>query len=838
MLQLHDAFRTYGMRTRWLTLDRTDNDPQRFLDFVRESLHQEGHHPGRGLDTYAASPIGDVATSIEPVALFVDDCEAVADQGASMLIRELIDQLPRGSRLVIGSRKQPDLRLARLRAQGLVCEFGAADLRFSADESRQLLSFGLSAALTDIDLELLNNRTEGWPTAVALASMALEHHRGNSDFLRHFSGSTQAVADYLSDMVLDHQPADAREFMLATSILRQLNVSVCQAILPKVDCASLLRRLESSNLFLLPIAGQPDQWRYHPLFADFLRVRLLRDNGSEYQRLHLAASGWYEAHGHLVQAIDHAIEGGDHPQACALLADRAMQFLSEGRLRLLARWFAAIPSKALRQYPLLEMISLWATTFTQGGFEAMRRFEASSHLKIDDPNVRAHVDALRCAWFMMQDRPADAYAAGQAALERLPTSQAYADNVLGIVMSGLMAQYGESDKAHHLLDVVRQRQGDALFIRMFTESVEGDQDLQNGLLRQATARFRIAIGASHSVSRDFTSSNAWAGILYAFALYEADQLDKAERLFRVYLPVVQPMGLQDHVILASLCLSRIARARGDIDEATAKLVELEQLGRAQCLPRIVASARLEYAHTLMLQGRAQESANELDEADRFDAWGDERRLRRLVHVSHDPVMERLRWALHFGDPQRALSELNAELVWSGINHRPLRTITLSMLRAAALHRTGEEAEALVQLREVLTKTAEEGFVRRVIDEGPLLLSLIPRLLVLLESHNGDPLLIEYLQRIVRSAGPFATPTSRTSTGRTEPTTNELLEPLTPKEIRALELLAEGYSNLAIAEKLGVSRNTIRTHLRNINAKFDVTSRTQAIARARQLGLLQ
>lgn len=839
MAQLRAQWVGQGLACAWLTLDRGDNDPQRFMGFLREAL---GAPPAS-----ASLPMLDTSWGERPQALFLDDFECIAAETTLQLLRDLIAQMPRGSRLVIGTRRQPELGLARLRAQGLVLELDTDALRFTEDESRALLALHQVSALSADDHALLQHKTEGWPAAMALAAMALAQHRDQADFIRRFSGSTQAVAEYLTEDVLARQPAELREFLLATSVLRHLNASVCQALLPRLDCAYLLERLQASNLFLTPIAGQAGHWRYHALFADFLRVELLRHRPDEHQRLHLAASAWYEAHQRPVPAIDHALEGGDHPHALHLLGLHAQRFLAEGRLRLLARWFAAIPPEALRQQPLLQVVSLWATAFTQGGFEAMRQLDASGCLASSDPAVRAHVDAMQCTWLVMQDRPVEAHAAGLAALARVPTGQPYADNILSIVMAQLMAQQGQPgqrEAAHQLLDAARQRQGDSPFMRMYIESVEGEQDLLDGLLRQATARFRIAVNASGQAVRSASpaprAANAWAGVLHAFALYEANQLAPAERLLRVHLPVVQPLGLQDHVILATLCLARIARAQGDIDEAVRLLAELETVGHHQGLPRLVASAHLERARVLMQQGQAEAAALALDRAEHGDgpqqAWRHDRQLRRLVHSAHEPVMGRLRWAVHFGDPLRALSEVDAELGWARAHQRPLRAITLSLLRAVALRRAGREDAALAQLELTLTGTAEQGFMRLVLDEGPIVAALMPALQHTLDARpgDGDPVLQDHLRRLVAAAGPVVAPPA----GAPARAPEGLLDKLTPKETQALQLLAEGYANLAMAEKMGVSENTVRTHLRNIHAKLDVRSRTQAVARARQLRLLR
>jgi LuxR family maltose regulon positive regulatory protein len=279
-------------------------------------------------------------------------------------------------------------------------------------------------------LSQLHRKTEGWVAAIWLASMALERHGIETGFVERFSGSDRAVAEYLAEDVLAHQPREIRDFLLRTSILRQLDASVCQALNPRIDCAALLEQLAAANLFLTPVSGDGRAWRYHSLFADFLRAQLAREHPGEIERLHLAASGWYESQDRPVPAIDHAIEGGDHPHALTLLDSYAGQFLEQGRMRMLARWFSAIPEHQLRAHPFLQPIALWATCFTHGPWEAMQMLEQSGCIDSEIPEVRASAHALVPLLLAMQDRHDEAYEVGRTSLARMPTGLAFADSVL------------------------------------------------------------------------------------------------------------------------------------------------------------------------------------------------------------------------------------------------------------------------------------------------------------------------------------------------------------------------------------------------------------------------
>nr|WP_322095075.1 LuxR C-terminal-related transcriptional regulator [Paraburkholderia bannensis] len=807
----------------WLTLDRSDNDASRFHRNLTKAVAR------LGLDG-SLDPIAALGASQRPFALFLDDLETVYEPAVLGWLREVIDQLPHGCRVVIGSRNLPALGLARLRGRGQLGEIDTEDLRFDLRETDTF--FGLrSATRLSIDLlDQLRRKTEGWIAGLWLASMALERSHDAADFIERFSGADVGVAGYLAEDVLDSQPEDVRDFLLRTSILRQLDVPTCQALCPRTDCERMLERLDAMNLFITPLAGKTRAWRYHSLFGDFLRTQLVRERPDDVMRLHLAASGWYESQGRNVQAIDHAIEGGDFPQAVELLDRYAERYLEQGRMRMLARWFAALPPALLDAHPLLQVMALWATGFTQGPWVTMQQMETSRCVMSDDPGVRAHVAALRPLLLAMQDRYEEALEAGRVAMTALPTGKPFADSLLLNVTANVLATLGEQHEAQRLLDEARREQGNSAFNRMYIESSEGLLDLYGGRMRQASARFQLAVDATRQASYPHSHGNAWAGVLFACALYEADKLEQADRLLNVYLPLAREIGLPDHMIMTHVTRSRIAFVAGDVESALLLLTELEYVGHLRQLPRVVASAKLERARVLLLQGNGAASLDELRRADDQAVWARERDQRLPAHDLDYLALARLRWELAFGDVHAALPLIEREMAAAEGAQRYRRLLKLRLLHAIGLQRAGDLGAALKEADAVLRTASEEGYVRLILEEGSAVAPLIQCYDALSREQAGallHPILSEYVQRLLKVLGP--TP---------EASSGGLQEPLTRSEIRVLQLLAEGDSNTAIAGKLFVSDSTVRTHLRNINVKLGAHSRTQAVANARRLGIIR
>lgn len=840
--QIHEQLSGRGVATAWITLDTADNDVPRFLSCLAEAVARLQLDDDSG-DAADAESLALLQRESAPFALFLDEFEALQSPAVIGVVREIIERLPRNGQLVIGSRSLPDLGVGRLRVRGQLLEIGVDVLRFSLEETAEFLRLRGLPPLAPDALEQLRDRTEGWIAALLLASMAFDSAEGAAEFIQRLSGSGGAIAQYLAEDVLGRQPPDVREFLLRTSILRQLSAPLCQALVPRTDCARMLDRLNASSLFLLPVESEASEpnYRYHALFANFLRAQLSREHPGELLRLHLTACAWYESVGRPVPAIDHAIEGGDHPHALSLLEQHAQRFLEQGRMRVLARWFATIPQERLAEHPRMQAIYVWSVLFTQGAADGMALLAQCGIEHHEDPTIRAHVNALQPLLLAMLDRYDEANEMGRAGLARLPTAAPFADTVLTNCMAHVTSVLGEKREAQRLLDAARKTQSSSVFNRMYTESTEGLLDIERGRFRQATARFRIAVDATTRESDySHTGGNAWAGVLYTSAMYEADDLDAVDRLLNVYLPLAREVGLPDHMISSYAMRSRLLFWRGDVDRSLRVLTELETLGNLRKLPRVVATAKLERARLLMRQGNAYGAREELDRADDKAVWERVARQRLPAHDVLDIGIARLRWDILFGDPADALRRIDLTLPAVDAEARVRRSRKLRVLKAMALWKLKQFDAAADVMRTILQEGSREGFVRLVIDEGSVVAGAIQAVLAPLKAspQTSDPILIEYAQRLLDALGPEALAADPGPVAAAASDVPWQVEPLTQKEMQVLKLLAEGYSNSAMSEKLFVSDSTVRTHLRSINMKLGAQNRTQAVSLARRYGLIR
>ncbi|WP_341886981.1 LuxR C-terminal-related transcriptional regulator [Variovorax sp. YR752] len=835
MAQMRSCLEDSGTATAWLTLDRADNDVSRFLRSLRccvDHLLDEGD-----VDDDDVHVLHRISAYEGPFVLFLDDFETIHAASVHEWVRELITHLPPNGRLIIGSRNVPDLRLGRLRALSQMVEIDTLQLRFSLNEASELFGGRHRTGLAPEELSQLHGKTEGWVTGLWLASMALDRHAGKAEFVRKFSGSNLSVADYLLGEVFEQQPEQVRQFLLRTSILKELTPGLCNALVPQGDSAAILQDLSAENVLLTLVEGEDQTYRYHSLFASFLQCELRRQSPSTVAALHQKAARWFAAQDRPVPAIDHHLESGELSEVLPLMSHHIYALLAQGRMRLLERWFSKLPPDALQPHPRLKMAQLWTLCFTRGPWAAMAQLNTCGLADSTDEDVWPHVSALRPMLFSMMDRQEDAFEAGQRSLARLPSSDPFADGALISTMAGVFSMRGQSFETLELMSASRRSQSghSSQLHRMYAETMEGTLDLFAGRIHEAHARFRTAV-TTIAEGRKSTGGNAWAGLLYALTTYERNQTSHATDLLRVYVPQARDVGLPDHMIQGYRMLSRIAFLAGDVDEAFRLLTELEALGHERQLPRVVTSARLERSRVQLLQGHAIAARQELARVS-DDTTAIRMQSLRLAGNDVDyPLLANLRWEAVSGDAATAAMALTAEATVAFSAQRRRRGLALELVLAIALARAGREFAALSTLESTLRSCHRQGFVRMVLDEGPQLGVLVRQLHDRATSSSRvstDVTFLGYLTDLREGYG--------STLPVVEPSPSQqavLLDPLTEKEVHVLHLLAEGYSNIAMAEKLGITDSTVRTHLRNINSKLAAGSRMQAVSAARRLGIVR
>ena len=380
MAQLWERYAKEGTAAAWLNLDEADNDLPRFLSYLVVALKGQ-LRPDAGLDQvdsqiafdagYVKSLLTNQLDQREaPFVLFLDELDVIRDPAVLDFIKQITLRMPKNTRLVLGSRTFPEIGLGKLRAHGELFEVAPEQLRFSTDEATLFLMQRRGLTLGTDQVRELVRSTEGWPTALWLASLALERHSNAEAFIAGFAGSAAAVAEYLAEDVMAGQPAEVREFLLKTSILAQFDAPLCDAVCGRADSAKLLQHLERESLFLSVVDESQGLYRYHSLFRDFLRSQLRKNSPESVPVLHRAAADWFLAQHRPIPAVDHALETQDLDFIMPLLEAHAESLLNQGRLRLLTRWLETY-LKPVQNSPRLRLLHIWAVNLTRGPQEAL-----------------------------------------------------------------------------------------------------------------------------------------------------------------------------------------------------------------------------------------------------------------------------------------------------------------------------------------------------------------------------------------------------------------------------------------------------------------------------------
>lgn len=840
MLQLREELQRQGFQTSWVTLDDADNEIKRFILFLSQAIiavksgDSVSGRSARAASDIAFEMLDVIAQTTVPFAIFLDDVEVLNNSSVLDLISRIIVSLPPHGCLVFGARNVPAVPLGKLRATGGVLEIDAKSLRFTTEETKQFVAKRSGAHLTEDQFERLCQKTEGWITAISLVTMSLQSVADANQLIESSSGSNVTLSDFLSEEVVARLPSEKRTFLLKTSVLKELNGSLCDDVCEIEHSGEMLMQLERDNLFLLPLDIERQAYRYHNLFLGFLRKQLERDMPGVAGVLHGRAAHWYEKHNRPIPAIDHAMLSNDKLYAVKLLTENLQTFLGHGRLRLLSRWIEVLPPDLLEKNPAFKIAWAWALTFTRGAKAALRMVQGMDVEELaDEPS--AMLRALRPMLLAMTDEIDEAYEQGLDALAFVPIGFGFSYGMLAQTLTNTSLIKGRFGDAHKYADQARKAQENETgkFNLTLSDAAEATIDLMQGRLKQASVRLNQVdspLSTKDSQHRP-RPGNAYYGILLAETLYESGRCDEAKRLLEIYVPLVREFGQPDTLIISHVTLAKIVAAMGDGDRALQLLTELEAVGHRLGLMRVVVSARLERVRLSLVKGDIRSAKELLGQAESGDLWD---RVSRQWFVANDILtysLYQIRCLIHGGQPAQALVLLKQELELAELGQRHRRALKIRIMMADAMQRDGQYKSAMRMLTRALEFAAREGFFQTFLEEGPVVMDLLKECLENLDAVSGENAFsvpsewLEGFNQVKSHAGE-----NQSVAG--------LAESLTRKELRVLALLAQGLSNKAMSEKLYVSESTVRTHLRNIFAKLQAENRVKAVALARRYRLVE
>ncbi len=839
---------TSSLPVAWLTLDDADNDPLQFWRYVLAALapHTADLCAAEMLAGRRADEARDIAAEAShalaavphDLMLTLDDFHRITNPLVHASLEWLLDHQPPRLHLIMASRAEPPLPLARMRARGQLVEIRADDLRFTVEETAEWLCGRLHLALTAEQVAQIVARTEGWSAGVQLVGMALQRRAVVEAFLARFTGNHRDIVDYLGAEVLRREPGTVQRFLRRVAVLERFNASLCAAVTLENDAQVVLDHAEAANLFLVPLDDEREWYRFHALFAEFLRGQLAQTEPELIPVLHRRASDWYAAHGLAGEAVEHALAAGDFPRVADLIAACAEEQMKVGALTTLLRWLEALPDEMARLRPDLALVKA-AALINQGYLDAADACldDAERHVR---PAGRGYTSGIQgTSGEVLAARAIAAAYRGNVATMQAMTARALPllppENLFfrSVVAAGAAAGYwwsGDFTAAAAAFSEARRLGELARMPHVVVACLAGEGYVQflRGALVEAMATFRQAIrrGKTPDGAEIPIVAMAYCGL--GAVLRQRNDFAEAERMFAHSMANFGHLGDASVLVLMYLNLMSIAQARGDHSLALAHLDTAEeaaiQAGATHFLPCIAAYR----ACAWLRRGDLVAATHWLESAQ-------ETLAAPVTYLSEMEHLIAVRVLLAQGKSDEALACLARLQPLAEHNGRVASGHEMRMLAALAHHCRGDEDTACRLLAEALAWAEPGNFARLFLDEGEPMRELLHALAA--QSDAPYPIPRGYIRHLltVMEAGheqsgvvAGAVPTIPSTT---------LIEPLNAREREVLAHLAGGLSNQDIARQLVIAPTTVKWHIKHLFAKLGVHSRTQAIARARQLGLL-
>jgi LuxR family maltose regulon positive regulatory protein len=872
---LASCIASFGIPVAWLSLDKEDNQPGRFLSYLVAALQEFDQTIGIDASQRLAaqqqafpeevltSLINDLDSAGREILLVLDDYHFIYNQAVHAAVALLLEHCPQTFHLVIATRSDPPLHLARMRARGQVVELRAADLRFTGPETAQFLNDVMGFRLTAGSIATLEERTEGWIAGLQMAALSMRDRQDVLGFIEGFSGTNRYILDYLMEEVLASQPAEIRHFLLYTSILERLTAPLCDFLLAidetfehgeqrapdsespsSHQAAADLEYLEHANLFLVLLDDERLWYRYHHLFADLLRAQLHRSLGAQtVAQLHRRAAGWHEQNGLILEAIHHASMASDDEMIERLIKQNYLEMMNRGEMSWVRSWMGNLSKELVYQRPWLCLYEAlnrsWYGQLEEANHllnEAEKRIRSEGSAP-DAQSMLGYHAYVKSRVTAMQGDTRRAIAYCLAAREVVSADNLDLQIDFSITLGYEYFLYGDFVSAEKMLHETIRTGSSANAINnpvaaycllARAQKYQGHLHEANTLVQKAAQLVREASGQHLGVI-------GLVEVETASLLCEWNDVDTALTRVKQGLANLPWWGKADDFCLAYITLARIQLAlanRKEAEDALEKAVKLVQ----SCGVFSEARNVVEAAQVIMwLNQRDWPSANRW-------AASLEKRL-----GSHDPLryedelphITQARLFIAQYKPEEAIHLLSRLEETARSTGRIGRVVEILLLKALALREKGSSEQALLALTKCLALAEPERYVRIFLDEGQPMQSLLAQWVAhtrlnplrdygihLLSQYSAEPHAVTAAKEKVVSTSDLSDISGRV-----------LSEPLSRRELEVLQLLALGKTNQEIARQLIVSPGTVKAHTTNIYRKLDVANRTEAAAVARQLGLL-
>jgi LuxR family maltose regulon positive regulatory protein len=834
-----------GRPAAWLSLDDGDNDPVRFISYLIAALQTIRAGLGEGLlpalqasrpqppqvEIVLTTLLNEISNIPAPFLLILDDYHVIDSRLVDEALAFLVERLPPQMHLIIATREDPSLPLARLRARGQLTELRAADLQFTPAEAAEFLNRVMGLNLSDADVAALEARTEGWIAGLQLAAISMQGHQDAASFIKSFTGSHHFVMDYLVEEVLGQQPESVQFFLLRTSILDRMCGPLCDAILldSSVSGQETLEYLERANLFLVPLDNERRWYRYHHLFGELLRQRL--GSSQELLKYHIRASEWHEANADLAQAFNHALAAGDFDRA-ARLAETAWQNM-ERSFQTLAwlGWVKKLPNAVIGSRPWLCVQVGWAYSDV-GDLESSETYlqnaERALAGRLDQEAFKSmpgNIALIRAGNAQIEGDLTETVRYAELSIQLAPENDLLIRAQAAITLRFTHWAAGDVEASLHAMHTWiedMQKLGNQMYV-IASAFVVADMQVTLGCLGQAEKALRQTIQQAEAFGEEAEVVTAHHHLGLAMLAYERGDNAAFAQSLQTAADLGQRTTLIDWPYRWNLAQARLKESDGEWDAAL-DLLDVAKRGYVKNPIPILQPIAAHKARVHLRQGRL----------DKAQAWARERGLSVTDEANYLGEYEHLTLA------RTRLAERSFEgvgqllerlLALAETQKRTGSVIEILLTQALLRQAQGNQPQALAALERALTLTEPEGHIRIFVDEGEAMRALISDFRLTI-APRGHPLL-GYVDRILDF---FPQPKEDELQSKIANHKSKMVEPLSEREMEVLRLLRSELSGPEIAGRLIVSLNTLRTHTKNIFNKLGVNNRRAAVRRAEELEL--